>query len=217
MNYQRLKTNKKIKRPTAPILQRIFRVGMVQLAMRRPITMVVLCIALALGAIASLFNMQYDIFPDLGTPQIFVVEPYGGLSPSQVESFLTYNFESQFFYVNGIEHIESKSIAQTSIIKLRFYPGTNMASAMAEVVAYSSRALKNMPAGTLPPLILRFDSGSLPVGDLVFSSPNRGLGDIEDYALNYVRPLLATLPGILAPNPFGSSPGPLSSTWTQKN
>jgi multidrug efflux pump subunit AcrB len=123
-----------------------------------------------------------------------------------VESFLTYNFESQFFYVNGIEHIESKSIAQTSIIKLRFYPGTNMASAMAEVVAYSSRALKNMPAGTLPPLILRFDSGSLPVGDLVFSSPGRGLGDIEDYALNYVRPLLATLPGILAPNPFGSSP-----------
>src|SRR5580658_10998272 len=94
------------------------RVGMVQLAMRRPITMAVLCIAIALGAVASLFNMQFDIFPDLGTPQIFVVEPYGGLSPSQVESFLTYNFESQFFYVNGIEHIESKSIAQTSVIKL---------------------------------------------------------------------------------------------------
>jgi len=188
------------------IMTVLSRVGMVQLAMRRPITIVVFCVAIALGSVAALFNMQFDIFPDLGTPQIFVVEPYGGLSPAQVESFLTYNFESQFFYVNGIEHIESKSIAQTSIIKLRFYPGTNMASAMAEVVAYSSRALKNMPAGTLPPLILRFDSGSLPVGDLVFSSPGRTLGDIEDYALNYVRPLLATLPGILAPNPFGSSP-----------
>ncbi len=184
----------------------VFRVKLVELAMRRPITMVVLCIAIALGALSALFNMQFDIFPNLGTPQIFVVEPYGGLSPAQVESFLTYNFESQFFYVNGIEHIESKSIAQTSIIKLQFYPGTNMAAAMAEVVAYSSRALKNMPTGTLPPLILRFDSGSLPVGDLVFSSPGRSLGDIEDYALNYVRPLLATLPGILAPNPFGSSP-----------
>jgi len=187
-------------------LQKVFRVGMVQLAMRRPITMVVLCAAIVLGSLAYLAHMQFDIFPDLGTPQIFVVEPYGGLSPSQVESFLTYNFESQFFYVNGIEHIESKSIAQTSVIKLVFYPGTNMAGAMAEVVAYSSRALKNMPAGTLPPLILRFDSGSLPVGDLVFSSPGRGLGEIADYALNYVRPLLATLPGILAPNPFGSSP-----------
>src|SRR5580658_720830 len=112
------------------LIQRFARVGMVQLAMRRPITIVVLCAALALGAVFSLFNMQYDIFPDLGTPQIFVVEPYGGLSPSQVESFLTYNFESQFFYVNGIEHIESKSIAQTSVIKLQFYPGTNMASDM---------------------------------------------------------------------------------------
>ncbi len=148
MTYQRVKTDKKTNQTLKPNLQRIFRVGMVQLAMRRPITIMVLCVALALGAVASLFNMQYDIFPDLGTPQIFVVEPYGGLSPSQVESFLTYNFESQFFYVNGIEHIESKSIAQTSIIKLRFYPGTNMAAAMAEVVAYSSRALKNMPAGT---------------------------------------------------------------------
>lgn len=192
--------------PKLDTAQKVFRVGLVQLAMRRPITMMVLCLAIVLGSISCLSNMQFDIFPDLGTPQIYVVEPYGGLSPSQVESFLTYNFESQFFYVNGIQHIESKSIAQTAIIKLVFYPGTNMASAMAEVVAYSSRALKNMPAGTLPPLILRFDSGSLPVGDLVFSSPNRGLGDIEDYALNYVRPLLATLPGILAPNPFGSSP-----------
>jgi multidrug efflux pump subunit AcrB len=198
-----------LKKPISPkkeFLTRIFRVRLVELAMRRPITMVVLCFAIILGALSALFNMQFDIFPDLGTPQIFVVEPYGGLSPAQVESFLTYNFESQFFYVNGIEHIESKSIAQTSIIKLRFHAGTNMAAAMAEVVAYSSRALKNMPAGTLPPLILRFDSGSLPVGDLVFSSPGRSLGDIEDYALNYVRPLLATLPGILAPNPFGSSP-----------
>ncbi len=198
-----------MKRKVAPkleIAQKVSRVGLVQLAMRRPITMMVLCLAIVLGSVACLTNMQFDIFPDLGTPQIYVVEPYGGLSPSQVESFLTYNFESQFFYVNGIQHIESKSIAQTALIKLVFYPGTNMASAMAEVVAYSSRALKNMPAGTLPPLILRFDSGSLPVGDLVFSSPNRGLGDIEDYALNYVRPLLATLPGILAPNPFGSSP-----------
>lgn len=113
--------NKRLKTKVESI-QNVFRVKLVQMAMRRPITITVLCMALALGAIASLFNMQFDIFPDLGTPQIFVVEPYGGLSPAQVESFLTYNFESQFFYVNGIEHIESKSIAQTSIIKLRFYP-----------------------------------------------------------------------------------------------
>jgi multidrug efflux pump subunit AcrB len=74
------------------------------------------------------------------------------------------------------------------------------------VVSRSTRALKNMPPGTLPPLILRFDSGNLPVGDLVFSSDNRSLGEIEDYALNYVRPLVATLPGLLVSDSFGSSP-----------
>src|ERR1035438_2889336 len=106
--------------PVAPKkTTQILRVGLVQMAMRRPITIMVLCLAVVLGAVEALTKMPFDIFPDLGTPQIFVVEPYGGLSPAQVESFLTYNFESQFFYVNGIEHIESKSIAQTSIIKLR--------------------------------------------------------------------------------------------------
>ena len=67
---------------------------MVRLAMRRPITIVVLSAALALGAVWSLFNMQFDIFPDLGTPEIYVVEPYGGMDPKQMESFITYNFES---------------------------------------------------------------------------------------------------------------------------
>ena len=188
------------------IIAALSRVGLVQLAMRRPITIMVLCAAIALGAIAALFNMQFDIFPSLGTPSIYVVEPYGGLDPKQMESFIAYNFEKQFSYVNGIEHIESKSIGEVTVLKLQFHPDTNMASAMGEVVSRSTRALKNMPPGTLPPLIMRFDSGNLPVGDLVFKSDNRSLGDIEDYALNYVRPLVATLPGLLVSDSFKSSP-----------
>src|SRR5579871_1378407 len=187
-------------------LRRVFRVWMVQLAMRRPITMVVLAIAVALGAVNSLLSMKFDIFPNLGTPSIYVVEPYGGMDPRQMESFIAYNFEKQFSYVNGIEHIESKSIGEVTLLKLQFHPDTDMSAAMGEVVSGSTRALKNMPPGTLPPLILRFDSGNLPVGDLVFSSPARSLGDIEDYALNYVRPLVATLPGLLVSDSFGSSP-----------
>ena len=187
-------------------LNRLSRVGLVQLAMRRPITIVVLAIAIALGAVNSLFHMQFDIFPNLGTPSIYVVEPFGGLDPSQMESFVAYNFEKQFSYVNGIEHIESKSIGEVTLIKLQFHPDTDMSSAMGEVVSRSTRALKNMPPGTLPPLVMRFDSGNLPVGDLVFSSPTRGLGEVEDYALNYVRPLVATLPGLLVSDSFGSSP-----------
>ncbi len=195
----RIKTNKSL------TLQ-VFRVGLVQWAMRRPITMVVLSIAVALGAVNSLFHMKFDIFPNLGTPSIYVVEPYGGMDPRQMESFIAYNFEKQFSYVNGIEHIESKSIGEVTLLKLQFHPDTDMSAAMGEVVSRSTRALKNMPPGTLPPLILRFDSGNLPVGDLVFSSPTRGLGEIEDYALNYVRPLVATLPGLLVSDSFGSSP-----------
>ncbi len=186
--------------------QRIFRVWMVQLAMRRPITVVVLAVAVALGAVNSLFHMKFDIFPSLGTPSIFVVSPYGGMDPAQMESFFAYNFEKQFSYVNGIEHIESKSIGEVTMLKLQFHPDTDMSSAMGEVVSRSTRALKTMPPGTLPPLILRFDSGNLPVGDLVFSSPTRSLEDIEDYVHVYVRPLVATLPGVLVSDHFGSSP-----------
>ena len=186
--------------------QSVFRIWLVQLAMRRPITIVVLGLAVTLGAVTGLFNMKFDIFPSLGTPSIYVVEPYGGMAPKQMESFFAYNFEKQFSYVNGIEHIESKSIGEVTRLKLQFHPDTDMSAAMGEVVSRSTRALKNMPPGTLPPLILRFDSGNLPVGDLVFSSPARGLGDIEDYALNYVRPLVATLPGLLVSDSFGSAP-----------
>lgn len=198
-----MKTVERLKRK---MIDRILRVWMVRIAMRRPITIMVLCVAVVIGAVAALFDMQFDIFPNLGTPQIYVVEPYGGMDPKQMESFIAYNFEKQFSYVNGIQHIESKSIGETSLVKLEFYPDTNMSSAMGEVVARSTRALKNMPPGTLPPLILRFDSGNLPVGDLVFSSQSRSLGEIEDYALNYVRPLVATLPGLLVSDSFGSSP-----------
>ncbi len=195
-----------VKEKVRESLDRFSRVGLVQWAMRRPITVVVLAVAIALGAIDNLLNMQFDIFPSLGTPSIYVVEPFGGLDPSQMESFVAYNFEKQFSYVNGIEHIESKSIGEVTLIKLQFHPDTDMSSAMGEVVSRSTRALKNMPPGTLPPLIMRFDSGNLPVGDLVFSSDTRGLGEVEDYALNYVRPLVATLPGLLVSDSFGSSP-----------
>src|SRR5581483_1248534 len=186
--------------------ERVFRVGLVQLAVRRPITIIVISIAVILGAVNSLFHMKFDIFPELGTPRIYVVAPYGGMDPAQMESFFAYNFEKQFSYVNGIEHIESKSIGEVTMLKLQFHGDTDMSAAMGEVVSRSTRALKAMPPGTLPPLILRFDSGNLPVGDLVFSSPNRSLEDIEDYVHVYVRPLVANLPGVFVSDHFGSSP-----------
>src|SRR2546426_6730128 len=178
---------------------------LVQPAMRRPLTVVVLVIAGGLGAGLALNKMARDIFPTLGIPTIYVAQPYGGMDPAQMEGYLTYYYEYHFLYITGIEHVESKSIQGAAIIKLQFYPGTDMAAALAETVSYVNRARAFMPPGTVPPFVTRFDAGSVPVGNLVFSSETRTVGQLQDAALNLVRPLFATLPGVSAPPPFGGS------------
>src|SRR6266516_2736738 len=179
--------------------------NLVQPAMRRPLTIVVAVIAMALGSVLALRQMPRDIFPTLGIPTIYVAQPFGGMDPAQMEGYLTYYYEYHFLYITGIEHVESKSIQGASIIKLQFYPGTDMSQAMSETVAYVNRARAFMPPGTVPPFIMRFDAGSVPVGNLVFSSETRSVGEMQDAALNLVRPLFATLPGVSAPPPFGGS------------
>lgn len=176
-----------------------------QFALRRPFTVVVMVIAVAMVSVLSWQQMPKDIFPTLGIPTIYIAQPYGGMDPAQMEGYLTYYYEFHFLYVAGIEHIESKSIQGAAIIKLQFHPGTDMSQAMAETVAYVNAARAFMPAGTLPPFITRFDAGSVPVGQLVFSSERRSVGEMQDAALNLVRPLFATLPGVSAPPPFGGS------------
>src|SRR5438309_1475994 len=179
--------------------------NLVSMAMRRPITVVVALVAVILGAVVSVRTMPRDIFPSLGLPVIYVAQPYGGVDPAQMEGFLTYYYEYHFLYITGIEHVESKSIQGIALIKLQFHPGTEMSQAMAETISYVNRARAFMPPGTVPPFVMRFDSGSVPVGNLVFSSETRTVPEIQDAALNRVRPLFATLPGVSAPPPFGGS------------
>src|SRR3954467_12884517 len=174
-------------------------------AIRRPFTVVVATIALILGAVMTLRDMPRDIFPTLGVPTIYVAQPFGGMDPAQMEGYLTYYYEYHFLYITGIEHVESKSIQGASIVKLQFYPGTAMSQALSETVAYVNRSRAFMPPGTVPPFIMRFDAGSVPVGNLVFSSETRSVAEMQDAALNMVRPLFATLPGVSAPPPFGGS------------
>src|SRR5947209_10167523 len=174
-------------------------------ALSRPLTVVVALVAVALCAVLALKRMPVDIFPQVGDPAIYVAQPYGGMDPAQIEGYLTYYYEYHFLYITGIEHVESKSIQGAAIIKLQFYPRTDMSQAMSETVAYVNRARAFMPPGTVPPFIMRFDAGSVPVGNLVFSSETRSVGEMQDAALNLVRPLFATLPGVSAPPPFGGS------------
>src|SRR5260221_2732003 len=161
--------------------------NLVQPSLRRPLTVIVLIIGVMLGAVLALKQMPRDIFPNLGIPTIYVAQPFGGMDPAQMEGYLTYYYEYHFLYITGIEHVESKSIQGNALIKLQFYPGTDMAQAMAETVSYANRARAFMPPGTVPPFVMRFDAGSVPVGNLVFTSGTRSVGEMQDAALNQDR------------------------------
>jgi multidrug efflux pump subunit AcrB len=179
--------------------------NLVSFALRRPISLLMTIVAVALMGFLAIDRMARDIFPDLGVPVLYVAQPYGGLDPAQMEGFIVSYYEYHFLFITGIEHVESKSIQGVGLIKLQFHPGTNMAQAVAETVSYVDRARAFMPTGTLPPFVMRFDGGSVPVGDLVFSSKTKTVAELQDAALFKVRPLFATLSGVSAPPPFGSS------------
>jgi multidrug efflux pump subunit AcrB len=162
-------------------------------------------IGIALCSILALIRMPVDIFPDLNLPVVYVAQPYGGMDPAQMEGYLVSYYEYHFLYITGIEHVESKSIQNVGLIKLYFHPGTDMNQALAQTVSYVERSRAFMPPGTVAPFVVRYDAGSVPVGQLVFFSETRSVGEIQDLALFRVRPTFATLPGVSAPPPFGAS------------
>jgi len=178
---------------------------LIRTALRRPVSTVILVLGFALCSILTLLRTRVDIFPDLNLPVIYVAQPYGGMSPQQMEGFISYYYEYHFLYINGIESVEAKSIQGNALLRLSFHPGTNMSEALAQTISYVNRARAFMPPGTVSPFVIRYDAGTLPVGYLVFSSPSRTLGEIQDLALNRVRPIFATLPGVSSPPPFGGN------------
>jgi multidrug efflux pump subunit AcrB len=178
---------------------------LIRIALRRPITVLVLVVALGLSSILAITRTRVDIFPNLDLPVIYVAQPYGGMSPQQMEGFLSYYYEYHFLYINGIESVEAKSIQGATLLRLSFHPGTDMSEALSETISEVNRARAYMPAGTVAPFVVRYDAGTLPVGYMVFTSPTRTLGEIQDLALNRVRPVFATLPGVTSPPPFGGN------------
>jgi multidrug efflux pump subunit AcrB len=176
-------------------------------ALRHPITIMVLVAGVVLASVLAVLRMKIDVFPQLNLPVIYVAQPYGGMDPKQMEGLITNYYEYHFLYISGIHHVESKNIQGVALMKLFFHPGTDMAQAMAETIQYVSRSKAFMPPGTVSPFVMRFDTGSVPVGYLVFSSknPKRTIGEIQDAALFKVRPMFAALPGVSAPPPFGGN------------
>src|SRR5438045_8449213 len=136
--------------------------NLVQPALRRPFTVVVMVVGVVLASILALRQMPRDIFPSLGIPTIYVAQPYGGMDPAQMEGYLTNYYEYHFLYISNIHHVESRNVQGMALMKLFFHPGTNMAQAMAETIAYVNRSRAFMPPGTVSPFVMRFDTGSVP-------------------------------------------------------
>ncbi len=178
---------------------------LVLFALRRPVTVLIALVAITLACGLAVWRMPVDVFPQLNLPVIYVCQPYGGMDPAQMEGFLTNYYEYHFLYITGIHHVESRNIQGLSLMRLYFHTGTDMAQAMAETINYVNRARAFMPPGTVAPFVMRFDTGSVPVGYLVLASETRSIAEIQDLALFRVRPMFASLPGVSAPPPFGGN------------
>jgi multidrug efflux pump subunit AcrB len=179
--------------------------GLIKSALRRPITILVIVAGLFFFGINSIRNIKIDIFPDLNLPVIYLSHPFGGYTPNQMESYFGKQYVNLLLYVSGVKSIETKNIQGLTLIKLTFYEGTNMAQASAEVTAFSNRAQAIFPNGSNPPFILRFDASTLPVGQLVLSSNKRTNNELLDLANVYVRAGFTSIPGLIAPAPFGGN------------
>lgn len=178
---------------------------LITVALRKPITVVVLVLALVIFGLLGTSSINIDIFPNLNLPSIYVSQPYGGMSPQQMEGFVSTNYQNLYLYVSGIKSIETSNIQGLSLLKLSFYDGTNMAQAAAEVTSLTNRAFAEMPPGTPPPIIIRFDASTLPVGQLTLSSDKRSNNELQDLASVMVRPGFSKIPGLSSPPPIGGN------------
>lgn len=179
--------------------------NMIRFALRKPITILVLVAGLFFFGVKAVTSIKVDIFPKLDMPVIYVSHPFGGYTPSQMEAFFAKQYINIFLFVNGIKNIETKNIQGLTLMKINFYPGTNMAQAAAEVSAFSNRIQAAFPPGSNPPFIVRFDASTLPVGQLVLSSDKRNNNELLDLANVYVRSSFTSIPGLVSSPPFGGN------------
>ena len=176
----------------------------VQLALRRPYTFVVAALLLLIASPLVILRTPVDIFPNIDIPVISVVWQYAGLSSSDFEGRITTPYERVLTTtVNDIEHTESQTLNGIAVVKIFFQPKAKIEMALAQVTAISQTLLRQLPAGTTPPLIITYNASSVPILQLGLSSPTLAEQQLNDYALNFVRTALSTIPGLAIPYPFG--------------
>jgi multidrug efflux pump subunit AcrB len=176
----------------------------VQIALRRPYTFLVMALLILLATPLVLLRMSTDIFPEINIPVISIVWYYGGLSAQEFGLRITaQNERSLTTTVNDIEHIESQSLNGISVIKIFFQPNANISTAIAQVVSQEQSTLRSLPPGILPPLVIKYSASSIPVIQLGLSSPTMSEQALFDSAVNFLRPRLVTIPGVASPWPYG--------------
>ncbi|OWK69243.1 efflux RND transporter permease subunit [Pedobacter sp. AJM] len=180
--------------------------NLIRFALRKPISILVLVAGLFFFGIGAINQIKVDILPQMNLPVIYIAHPFGGYTPTQMESYFGKQYINILLFANGVKSIETKNTQGLMLMKLTYYEGTNMAQAASELSALSNRAQAIFPPGSQPPFIIRFDASSLPVGQLVLSSPIRSNNELQDLANTYVRSSFSAIPGLLSPAPFGGSP-----------
>ena len=176
----------------------------VQLALRRPYTFVVMAVLIAVLGGMSIFTMQKDVFPYIDIPVVSVVWSYNGISSTDMANRITtFSERSLTTTVNDIEHLESNSYAGVSVIRVFFQPNVKIDLAIAQITAISQTILRRLPPGVFPPAVIKYDASSVPVLQLGVSSKTLPEQDLYDLGLNFIRPALATVQGASLPLPYG--------------
>src|ERR1700684_3258709 len=176
----------------------------VQVALKRPYTFVVLALLIALFGLRSAFLTPTDIFPNINIPVISVVWTYTGLLPNDMSGRVIYYYERTLSaQVGDIEHIESQSLDGYGVVKIFFQHNVDIAAAMAQVTAASQTVLKLLPPGITPPYVLSYNASSMPILQLALSSQSLPQMKLFDLGQNFIRPQLATVQGAAVPSPYG--------------
>ena len=180
--------------------------NVIKFALAKPISILVFVGGLFFFGIQAIKEIKVDILPQMDMPVIYVAQPFGGYTPDQMEAYFAKGYVRLMVFNNGLKSIETKNIQGLTLVKLSYYQGTNMAQAAAELTALCNRAQAIFPPGTQPPFIIRFDSSTIPIGQLVMSSETRTNNELADLANEYVRSSFTSVPGLMSPAPAGGSP-----------
>jgi multidrug efflux pump subunit AcrB len=176
---------------------------MSRFAINTPYLIIVVCLIIAILGVVSVVQMPVDMFPSMNIPVVVVATFYSGMPPEQIEGDITYHLERFFTFAAGIDHIESRSLNGVSIIRVYFQSNTNADIDAATIANLAVSDMKDLPPGTLPPVVLKSDASSLPVCLVTMNGDGMSDGNLKDIAQNFVRNQLASVPGASIPQPFG--------------